>query len=78
MEKPFVFCSPIEYKTLEAFCAGTQLPATATNDKSEDVIITTEPWEDSKCYRIDTYQKNNWIRINRYYSDGSVDETYER
>jgi hypothetical protein len=75
---PRTICTPISYKTLEQFCEGSNLPATATNDKGENVVITTEPFESSKCYRLDTYQENGWIRSNHYYPNGDTDECYDR
>lgn len=75
---PKEICTPITYKNLERFCQDSTLPATAVNDKGENVIISTEPCTEGKCYRLDTYQNNNWIRINRYYQNGDVDETYDR
>lgn len=71
-------CTPITFASLEAFTRGTVLPASAVNDSGENVILTTEPFEDSYCYRLDTYQKNGWIRINRYYPTGDTDETYTK
>lgn len=73
IKKPFVFCSPINYQTLEAFCLGHTLPATATNDRGENVIVIKE----SDCYRLDTFQENGWVRTNRYYKNGVMDESYE-
>ena len=70
-------CTPITFKNLDVFCSGTQLPAVSVNDKGENVIVSKEPYENDYCYRLDTYQRNNWVRVNRYYPDGSIDETYE-
>lgn len=75
--KPKVMCSPISYDNLEIFTRGANLPATAVNDKGENVIISTEPSNQGMCYRLDTYQQNGWVRINRYYENGAWDEEYD-
>lgn len=75
---PRTVCSPISFATLEVFCSDTQLPATCINDKGENVIINRESYGDAYCYRLDIYQKNDWIRTNRYYLEGEVDETYDK
>ena len=75
---PQQLCTPINYDTLKQFCLDANLPATAVNDKGESVVISTEPFEGSCCYRLDTCQHNGWIRTNYYYEDGSVDELFER
>lgn len=74
--EPRSICSPINYANLAIFAKGAELPATAVNDKGENVIVTTEPNDLGMCYRLDTYQNNGWVRINRYYKDGAWDEEY--
>lgn len=74
--KPKKICSPINYANLARFTRKSNLPAAAVNDKGENVIVTTESSSLGVCYRLDTYQHNGWIRINRYYKDGSWDEEY--
>lgn len=71
-------CTPVNYDTLKQFCLDTNLSATAINDNGESVVISTEPFEGSYCYRLDTCQHNGWIRTNYYYEDGSIDELFER
>ena len=49
------------------------------NENGEYVSVhtyTNEEGETVKQYR--TYQNNGWIRINEYYPDGTITETYER
>lgn len=75
--KPKVICSPITYDNLEIFTQGTNLPATAVNDKGENVIVSLEPSDLGVCYRLDTLQLDGWIRINRYYKNGAWDEEYD-
>lgn len=76
--EPKVICSPINYNNLAIFTRDANLPATAVNDKGENVIVSTEPSDLGMCYRLDTYQRNGWIRTNRYYKDGAWDEEYDR
>lgn len=77
--------SPIDYEQIHTavheLCEEEQkvLPLTAVNDKNEDVIISSGTTDDGiHYYRIDTMQSNGWIRVNGYYADGTVTETYER
>ena len=77
---PKKFCSPLNFKNLSLFTSTTTLPATALNDKGENVIVSKERYEGDPtgyCFRIDTYQENGWIRTNRYYPNGLSDESYE-
>lgn len=77
--EPKRYCEPITFANLEKFVGDAELPATAVNDGEEDIIISKESSEikPGYCYRLDTYQKNGWIRTNRYYGDNSMDETFE-
>ena len=53
-------------------------PCTAQNQDGETVIIEKFRDENDKYFfRTTTIQKNNWMRINEYYADGTVTETYE-
>lgn len=54
--------------------SGKSLPCSAVNDKGENVIISG----DSNCYVTHTMQKNDWCRVNEYYPDGTITETFER
>ena len=77
---PGKLCDPITFKNLMTFTEGADLPATATNDKGESVIVGKEHYGEqltNYCFRLDTYQKNGWIRTNRYYPGRLRDESYE-
>lgn len=54
--------------------SGMDTPFTAVNNFGEDVII--ERGEDFFC--VTTVQSNDWLRINEYYKDGTITETYQR
>ena len=64
----------MSYTELHKMLAGKNLPLSAENENGEYVIIEGN----SNCYRLTTAQHNNWCRINEYYPDGTVTETYER
>ena len=58
---------------------GCALPVSGTNEDGEAVIIEQGWTEDNEhFYRLTTVQKNNWLRINEYYADGTVTETFKR
>ena len=49
------------------------------NENGELVIIDERFSEEGNpYYKLTTVQNNNWCRINCYYADGTIDETYER
>ena len=68
----------MNYKTLEALTTGKNLPLTGENEEKETVIIEKGHNGNLKYYQLSTFQNNDWIRINRYYEDGSIDESYKR
>lgn len=75
---PGKLCSPITFANLEVFCKDASLPAVATNDQGESVIVAREYGGDEYCYRLDIAQHNDWMRIERYYPDGSLEWSYEK
>ena len=66
------------YQELKEMTKGKTLPLTAENEDGERVIIEKGHNGDLEYYQLSTFQSNDWVRINRYYEDGSIDETYER
>ena len=59
--------------------SGEELPISAKNENGELVIIEERKDTDGNpYYKLTTVQNNNWCRINCYYADGTIDETYER
>lgn len=67
------------YDSIKMMLEGYATPRTATNGNGESVII--ERIFDSgndNCYRVTTAQNNGWCRINEYYADGTISETYDR
>ena len=54
-------------------------PLAAVNDEGENVVVEYGVTEDGEAFfQTLTCQSNGWARVNTYYEDGSVDETYTR
>ena len=54
-----------------------EFPVVGTNEYGENVMI--ERYDGSEpCFKVTTFQSNDWVRINFVYQDGTVDEFYER
>ena len=68
----------MNYQKLEDVLRGKTLPLMAENESGERVIVEKGHNGDLEYYQLSTFQSNDWIRINCYYEDGSIDETYER
>lgn len=68
----------MNYQKLEEMTKGKTLPLMAENEDGERVIIEKGNNGDLEYYQLSTFQSNDWVRINRYYIDGSIDETYDR
>lgn len=47
-------------------------------DQDDNVVLVYPISPEGDCVRVDTFQANGWIRINYYWSDGTVEEMYER
>jgi len=54
------------------------LPLTYTNENDEYVILERSKQGDEEVYILKTAQKNDWIRVNVYYQNGTAEEYYER
>lgn len=57
---------------------GKTLPAIGENENNEMVLLYQGEDENGAFYMTMTAQSNNWIRINTYYEDGTVNETYHK
>lgn len=42
------------------------------------VIVDRGKDEAGRFYRLTTAQSNGWLKVNHYYEDGTVTETYKR
>ena len=54
-----------------------EFPVAGMNENGERVVIDRYDGEEA-YFKVTTFQNNDWIRVNYYYQDGSVDEIYER
>lgn len=54
------------------------LPLSAETEDGEYVIVEAFEQDGDIVWHISTVQSNNWVRINNYYRDGTVEEYYER
>ena len=63
-------------KLLEDFYNDKSEPGifTTTNENGETVILEITP----EFLKTSTNQSNDWIRINIYHKDRTVEETYEK
>ena len=68
----------MNYQELEEITKGKTLPLNAENENKERVVIEKLYNGDMKYYQLSTFQSNDWVRINCYYEDGSIDVTYEK
>ena len=46
-------------------------------DDEAQVIEVGADREMGQFFRVTTYQSNDWVRVNIYYEDGTVEETFE-
>lgn len=56
----------------------SDFPIVGTNENSENIIIYIGKNENGKYFEVHTFQKNNWIRVNRYYNDGTTEEWFDK
>ena len=64
----------ITYEYLLELLNGNSV-VTGTNQDGEDVVITLDASGD--YVKVETLQSNDRVRINYYWKDGTVEETYE-
>ena len=66
------------YKEIKQKVKGMELPVMGKNEDGEVLIISQGRDDHDEYYQIEVAQHNNWCRINRFYSDGTVTETYKK
>ena len=64
----------VDYEYLNKLTEGKKFPISGTNADGTDIIIE----RGSDYYKVSTIQDNDWIRINYYHEDGTIEETYTR
>lgn len=54
-------------------------PVTGVNNEGEMLVFGVTKSDDGDLlFRVTTFQKNNWARINTYWPDGTVEETFSK
>lgn len=67
----------ISYKQFERDLKNKKLPIAGTIN-GDTSIVSKGKDEAGSFYQTRTAQKNGWIRVNTYYEDGTVTETFEK
>ena len=66
------------FEYIKDLVQGKELPWMGQNEDGEFVIIEESAYEHGLCFKVTTVQNNDWLRINHYYEDGTVEETYKK
>jgi hypothetical protein len=67
-----------KFGELKQLTNGKILPLTGKNENGEIVIIEYGISGEERFFRVTTCQHNNWCRINTYWEDGTIEETYRK
>lgn len=54
--------------------ADSEFPFEGKNENGETVLISIN----KNNIAVETFQANEWVRINTYWRDGTTEETFER
>lgn len=66
----------ITFEYIKDLIKDKELPLAGVNEDGENVIVE---WSAQYgAYRVTTIQHNDWLRINHYYKDGTIEETYSK
>lgn len=63
---------------LKTITESKSLPLTTKNDDGENVIIEQGAESGESFFIVVTAQNNGWCRINTYWQDGTIEETYRK
>ena len=66
------------YWDIKNIVKGRRPPLVCENECLENVIIEEGEDEGRHFYRLTASQGNGWLKVNYYYEDGTITETYER
>lgn len=58
--------------------SGKTFPCMGENENGEFIVFECGKDDNGEFIQTTTAQKNNWNRIETYYKNGDVTETYER
>ncbi len=67
----------ISYKQFERDLKNKELPLTGKINGDLSIVSKGRD-EAGNFYQTRTVQKNGWIRVNTYYEEGTVTETFEK
>lgn len=65
------------YGDIYEMTKGFEFPLSARNENGENVVIEKGRNENGDYFCTNTMQKNGWVRMNFYYSNGDYEELYE-
>lgn len=68
----------VDYGYLKKLTKDATFPLSGKNADGENIIIEEGSCDNVHYYRVDTYQKNDWVRINYYYENGEIEEMFEK
>lgn len=67
------------YQYLKRITDGKELPLMGVNEDGEVVCVSVSQFTDEGAvFKVESLQKNDWLRINHYHQDGTVEETYKK
>lgn len=66
------------YEKIKELVGDKSLPLHGENENGESIVIEAGRNEVGEFYEVTTVQNNNWLRINTYYKDGTVEERYDK
>ena len=64
------------YEDIQKFAEGKTLPIIGKNEENELVIIEQDTLGDEKYFQVITVQHNDWRRVNVYWKNGTIEQTY--
>ena len=57
---------------------GFTCPCSGVNNNGENLIFERGRDSEGEWIEVQTFQHNNWVRINRFYKSGVVTEEYDK
>lgn len=68
----------MQYQELRKITEGKDLPMFGKTEDNEIVIIEGGASEGERFFRTTTVQHNDWCRVNIYWENGTIEETYKK
>lgn len=68
----------MSYSEIKKLTEGREFPIAAKNEDGENVIIEISYVDGEMLFTLTTSQSNGWLRINTYWPDGTIEETYKK